>query len=147
GPEFLRDVIEAVQKKYPVDSRRLYLFGHSGGASFGMYMGMLESQYFAAVAVHAGTLQKDSDVFTFAQRKIPIAIWSGTLDQFFPLDQVRSTRDILNSHGFRAQLFEMPGHDHDYYQVAGEVNKEAWAFLKQNILDEEPEWRDIKWSR
>src|SRR5438876_1634567 len=32
GPLFLRNVIEDVAAKYPIDGRRVYLFGHSAGA-------------------------------------------------------------------------------------------------------------------
>src|SRR5688500_15758614 len=56
GPEFLRDLVEAVKKKATVDDKRVYLFGHSAGGSFGMQMTLLESTYFAASAIHAGLL-------------------------------------------------------------------------------------------
>src|SRR5205814_7477551 len=48
GPDFLHEVVEAVKVKYPVDSKRIYLFGHSAGAIFSLYMGVIESKYFAA---------------------------------------------------------------------------------------------------
>ena len=54
GPNFLHEIVEAVKAKYPVDGKRIYLFGHSAGAVFSLYMGVIESKYFAAVAVHAG---------------------------------------------------------------------------------------------
>ena len=41
--------------RFPIDPRRVYLFGHSGGAGFALQMGCLESRYFAAVAIHAGS--------------------------------------------------------------------------------------------
>ena len=56
GPLLLRHVIEAVQTDYAVDRRRMYVFGHSAGAIHGITMGVLESEYFAAVAVHAGSV-------------------------------------------------------------------------------------------
>ena len=56
GPLFIRHVVEAVQTDYAVDRRAMYVFGHSAGAIFGISMGVLESEYFAAVAVHAGAL-------------------------------------------------------------------------------------------
>jgi len=42
GPDFLHDVVEAVRAKYPVDGKRLYLFGHSAGAVFGLYNGIMD---------------------------------------------------------------------------------------------------------
>jgi len=57
GPDFLHDVVSQVQENYSIDPRRMYVFGHSGGASFALYMGLFESEYFAAVAIHAGALR------------------------------------------------------------------------------------------
>jgi poly(3-hydroxybutyrate) depolymerase len=142
GPGFLHDVVEAVKAKYPVNGKRVYVFGHSAGAVFGLYMAIMESEYFAAAAVHAGAVQEDSyRLMEQAPRKIPIAIWVGTRDPFFALDLVRGTRDALNARGFHAQLSEMSGHDHNYYSVSREVNKDAWKFLRGNELTDDPKWQ------
>src|SRR5687768_9750169 len=50
GPRFLRDLVEDLKSKHRVDSRRVYLFGHSAGAIFGLMISALESEYFAAAA-------------------------------------------------------------------------------------------------
>jgi len=132
----------AVKAKHPVNGKRVYVFGHSAGAIFGLYMAVMESEYFAAVGVHAGALQEDSYRFMEqAPRKIPIAIWVGTRDSFFALDVVRGTRDALNARGFQAQLREMRGHDHNYYAVSREVNKAVWDFLRANQLTSDPKWQ------
>ncbi len=147
NPDFLRDVVEAVKSKSTVNPRRVYLFGHSAGATFALYVSLLESQYFAATAIHAGALQKDDDVFfDKAKRKIPLAIYVGTKDPFFPLDAVRATRDMLVAHDFKAQLTEIPNHDHDYYVVAKDVNGGAWAFLKQYELSDEPYYKHYNFT-
>jgi poly(3-hydroxybutyrate) depolymerase len=141
GPEFLHDVAEAVRARAPVDPKRMYLFGHSAGATFSLYMGLLESQYFAAVAAHAGAVRDQDDRYMdHAARKLPVAIWVGTEDQFFSLDRVRATRDALNAHGFNAQLTEIKGHDHNYYVMADKINKQVWEFLGANSLPAEPKW-------
>src|SRR6476469_575804 len=59
GPEFLHEVVEAVRAKHSVDGSRLYIFGHSAGAVFALYMGVMESKYFAAAGVHAGAIGED----------------------------------------------------------------------------------------
>jgi poly(3-hydroxybutyrate) depolymerase len=48
GPDFLRDLVEELKTKYPVNPRRVYLFGHSAGAVFALEISLMESQYFAA---------------------------------------------------------------------------------------------------
>ena len=119
----------------------MYLFGHSAGAGFALYMGLFESEYFAAVAIHAGGLRSDDNVIVErATRKIPIHIAVGTVDRLVPLANVRATRDMLNSNGFNAQLIEMSGHDHWYYDLAPKINATAWTFLKDQKLADEPRY-------
>jgi poly(3-hydroxybutyrate) depolymerase len=145
GPEFLHSVVEAVKAANAVDGKRVYIFGHSAGATFALYMAVMESQYFAAAAVHAGALPGDfSQYMDHAQRKIPIAIWVGDKDQFFSLDAVRSTRDQLAAHGFTVRLTEMKGHDHDYYSVAGKLNETVWEFLSASQLPSQPSWEKYR---
>jgi len=139
GPEFLRDIVEALKLNYRIDQRRVYLFGHSAGATFALYMSVFESEYFAATAIHAGALPSDSysDV-EHAKRKIPMAIWVGDRDPFFPLDQVRATKNLFASKGFPVELTEMPNHDHWYYDLAPKINRSAWEFLKKYELPSDP---------
>jgi poly(3-hydroxybutyrate) depolymerase len=141
GPDFLHDLISDLKAKYPIDARRMYMYGHSGGAVFALYMGLFEPEYFAAVAVHAGALRReDTDILNRATRKIPFYIAVGTVDPFFPLTAVRATRDLLNQNGYPVQLVEMKGHDHWYYDLAPKINAEAWTFLKQHKLDQDPRY-------
>jgi poly(3-hydroxybutyrate) depolymerase len=136
GPDFLRDLVEELKSKYPINPRRVYLFGHSGGAVYALTLSMLESQYFAATAVHAGAWRQENEyqLISVAQRKIPIAIWVGTNDPFFSLKSVRATHDALQAQGFTIEVTEMPGHDHWYYDLAPKINQSAWEFLKQYEL-------------
>src|ERR1044072_7949490 len=78
GPDFLHDLVEELETKYPINPRRVYLFGHSAGATFAIHMSLMESQYFAATAIHAGALaEEDMGVIDLAKRKIPISIQVG----------------------------------------------------------------------
>lgn len=141
GPDFLHDLISELKSKYPIDAHRMYLFGHSAGATFALYMALFESEYFAATAIHAGALNsEDISIVERAKRKIPIYMVVGTVDRFFPLADVRATRDMLIKNGFNAQLTEMKGHDHWYYDLAPKINADAWNFLQQHQLAEEPRY-------
>jgi predicted esterase len=149
GPRFLHSLLDQVRSMYPVDGQRIYIFGHSAGAVMALYIAVLEPEYFAAAAIHAGVLREDAWRYLEpARRKIPIAIWSGTNDAYFPLSEVRRTRDELKAHGFTVELFEMPGHDHDYYSVAETVNRDVWQFLREVRLPEQPKWNEtVTFSR
>lgn len=147
GPDYLRDLVEELKAKYPVNPRRVYLFGHSAGASFALEISLMESQYFAATAIHAGALQPDDfELIDVAKRKIPIFIQVGDSDQYFPLKAVRATRDALNAKGFSAELMELPGHDHWYYDLAPKINLRAWEFLKKYELETDQVYRKFHFN-
>jgi tetratricopeptide (TPR) repeat protein len=121
------------------------LFGHSGGAVFALLMSLYESEYFAATAIHAGALYPEATrLVDLAKRKTPIQIQVGNVDPFFPLATVKTTRDLLNEHGFAVQLIEIPGHDHWYYDLAPKINQAAWDFLKAQELPGEPHFEEYK---
>jgi poly(3-hydroxybutyrate) depolymerase len=148
GPDFIYAAVEAVRAKYPVDPKCMYLFGHSAGATFAIMMALLESEYFAAVAAHAGVLPENLDQYlAMAPRKTPIGIWVGTNDAFFPLAAVRATRDALVGAGFPAQLEEIKGHTHDYYGVAPDINARVWQFLRSHALEADPKYKEYDFAR
>lgn len=147
GPDFLRDLVEELKTKYPINPRRVYLFGHSAGASFSLHMGLMESEYFAAVAIHAGALTgQDFDLIELAKRKIPISMQVGDSDEFVPVKYCRATRDALKEAGFTVDLIEIANHDHWYYDKAAKFNQTAWEFLKQYELDKDPQYRKYNWN-
>jgi len=142
GPDFLHDLVEGLKSKHPIDPRRVYLFGHSGGAVFGLVMSTVASEYFAAVAVHAGAFRSKTEIemIANAKRKIPISIWVGTVDPFFSLREVRATREAFAAKDIVVQVNEIPGHDHNYYGISGSINASAWEFLKRVELSAEPKY-------
>lgn len=149
GPQYFHDLLENVRAAHhEIDERRMYVFGHSAGAIHGLDLGVLESEYFAAVAVHAGRLLPElAPLVPQAARKIPIAIWVGTNDALFPLATVRGTRDLLRANGFDVQLTEIPNHTHDYYGSSGSINAQAWAFLQRHTLDGAPKYQEYDMGR
>ncbi|HYG81683.1 MAG TPA: PHB depolymerase family esterase [Pyrinomonadaceae bacterium] len=141
GPDFLRDLVESLKAKYPVNPRRVYLFGHSAGAAHALYMSLFESQYFAATAIYAGLLPEQGyRLLSLPKRKIPFGIWVGTADPLVPVPAARTTRDKLLAGGFSVDLTEIPNYDHWYYDRAAQINKEVWAFLTRHELSEDPQY-------
>ena len=143
GPAFLYALVEHLKSKHPVDPRRVYLFGHSAGAIHGLGIAVLESEYFAAVAAHAGVLPQAYAAYAKqAPRKIPLALWVGTNDRLVPVNDVRQTRDALDYMGFPVALTEIKGHTHDYYSRASGINKEVWEFLQKHRLEADPKYQE-----
>ena len=71
----------------------------------------------------------------------------GTNDAFFPLADVRATRDLLNAGGFSVELTEIPRHTHDYYSRSSEINRAAWEFLKKHELAADPQYTQYESKR
>jgi poly(3-hydroxybutyrate) depolymerase len=135
APQIFRCVVEDAKLRVRIDPARVYLFGNSMGGYLAYDGAMFESEYFAAVAVHAMRIADDYQwIVTRARRKTPIAIYIGDHDQFFSQDSVRKTRDLLRKAGFPVHYVELDHHDHNYYARADEINADAWKFLKGNRL-------------
>jgi poly(3-hydroxybutyrate) depolymerase len=141
GPDLVHKLTETLLGKLPIDSSRIYLFGHSAGAVFALRLGLLESQYFAAVAVHAGSFRSSADFATvrMARRKLPVLIISGDRDPIFPLASVKSTVAAMQTAGIPAEGYIIKG-DHRYYALGNSVNARAWEFLKKQSLKGTPRY-------
>jgi len=134
-PDFLHAVVDQVEAKHAVDRNRIYLFGHSAGAEYALILAIIDSHYFAAIVLHAGALMTDhAKLFSYAGRRMPIAIWVGDQDPLFPLDSVTATKKEFEANGFPIILSVIPNHDHNYYAISNEINAGAWDFLKKTQL-------------
>lgn len=132
GSQFIRAFVDEVERVRTIDRKRIYLFGHSGGATYALTLSMLESDYFAATAVHAGAWRSANEFIAvpYAKRAIPVAIFIGDRDEYFRLQDVRKTYEALQTAGHPSNLTVIPGHTHNYARVAAEVNEAAWNWMK-----------------
>jgi predicted esterase len=142
GPDFIRDIVEALRAKYSLDPRRVYLFGHSAGAVFALNLAMSQSEYFAAAAVHAGAWRDEHEFKALegAKRKTSLFIIVGDRDDFFPVSDVRATEAALKGRGHEIEVKVIQGHNHWYYDRAPGFNRDAWDFLKSKALDADPKY-------
>ena len=148
GPDFFQALVEAVKKDAAIDARRVYLFGHSSGGHQALALGPLESEYFAAVAVHAGALNPTEGVFLReARRKIPIGMWHGKGDAIVPLQMGRDTGEMFKSLDFPITFNEIDNHTHDYFSRSARINTEVWSFLKAHALTSDPIYRPYTFRR
>ena len=147
SPEFTKDVVEAVKGRHPVDPRRVSLFGHSGGGHHVIQVGLLESEYFAGIAAHAGALIPGYEgLLDRAPRKIPLGLWIGTEDRVVPIDFVRATHAEFQSRNFLTQITEMPGHGHGWRERGADVARQAWAFLSRCRLSSNPVYQPYRFG-
>lgn len=134
-PCLVDDARKNVTPDVTLDSHRIYVFGYSMGGYLGYDAALLDSDYFAAAAIHAmGIADEYMGIVDQAKRKIPIAISIGDHDRFVSLNQVRKTRDLLRKKGFSVEYKEIFDHTHNYYEIADTINDEVWRFLERQRL-------------
>jgi predicted esterase len=135
APNVFRCIVEDAKQQAAIDPQRVYVFGHSMGGYLAYDAAMFDSEYFAAVAVHAMHIDNDYIwILDRAKRKTPIAIYIGDRDQFVPVSRALQTRDLLVKAGFPVHYVELKGHDHNYYALADSINADAWKFLSEQRL-------------
>ena len=135
APDVFRCIVEDARRVAAVDPKRIFILGNSMGGYLAYDAAMFQSEYFAAVAVHAAAIDPEFEsIIGRATRKIPIAIFIGDRDPLVPLAGVRWTRDRLKQAGFPIEYEEIAGHDHHYEQVADRLNREAWKFFEAHPL-------------
>jgi poly(3-hydroxybutyrate) depolymerase len=137
GPEFFRQVVEAIKAKRSVNARRVYVLGGHQSAPLAFALGLIDSEYYAAAVGYAGAL----DTFAFdlvdnARRKIPTAIVVGMADPIFSFENLKTMRDMLNSRRIPVEIIELAEHDNDYGKGFAVVNQAAWNFLSRHELPE-----------
>ena len=138
-PAFLHAVVGQIAAVHTLDTQRIYLFGHSGGAVYALALALIDSEFFAATAAHAGALPPNDHLFTYCRRHMPVALWVGDNDPFFSVSRVTATKALFDAHGFDVQLNILRNHGHDYSAVSEQVDRQAWEFLRQTALPTQPE--------
>jgi predicted esterase len=135
APAVFKCVVEDAKQQAAIDPLRVYVFGHSMGGYLAYDAATLDSEYFAAVAVHAMSITPEyASIVNQAKRKTPIAIYIGDRDQLVPIAGVQRTQNLLQKAGFTVHYVELRDHDHNYYDLADRINADAWKFLSQYQL-------------
>jgi poly(3-hydroxybutyrate) depolymerase len=131
APGVFRCVVEDARHIAKIDPQRVYIFGNSMGGYLAYDAAMYQSKYFAAIAVHAMTIADEyASIVEIPKRKMPVAMYIGDHDQFFSVDSMLKTRNMLRKEDFPVHYVELVNHDHNYYDKSGEINADAWKFFK-----------------
>jgi len=148
GPDYIHAAIQAVAAANAIDFHRLYVFGQSGGAVYALNLAMLESEYFAAAAYHAGGWRKPAEYHyaDYARRKIPVAAYVGDRDEYFSVESVQATENLLKQRGIPAELHLLPGRVHAYSDVPADFHDTVWNFLKGNALIDIPKFAPYRFG-
>ncbi len=125
---YLRDLIRQMIARYPVDPKRVYLFGHSNGAFMAHRMACDESLRITAIAALAGSLRPQ---VTDCKPQVPVAVLTihGTAD---PVIQYQGGQTLPTTPRYPS-AGETIGH---WAKVNGcsteSINREKFTILREN---------------
>ncbi len=128
---FFDALVTHLSKTYPIDTARIYAFGHSNGASFATYLLSQRAETLAAVAAHSGLypLRQSS-------AKRPILVLWGENDEFAPAasNQVQATVKAYQSAGYTCDFIALAKWGHSWGGTTHKVEETMIDFLLAHPL-------------
>jgi dipeptidyl aminopeptidase/acylaminoacyl peptidase len=114
-------VLDMVRKEFNVDERRIYLMGHSMGASGTLYLGAKHPGIWAAIAADAPPGAPNAE--GIAAARMPTLIIQGDADTAVPVAGTRRYVERLKELNAVYKYVELPGQDHG---IAGIPDMYEW---------------------
>lgn len=112
--------------EYNPDPSRIYLFGHSSGATGGWYFGEKYHDIWAGVAVSAFTTRPE-DVAFDVFKKTSLMMIVGTEDGARRVEMVKEMVQAIRDHGLKTEFLLEEGADHD--TIVGRALPHVFAFF------------------
>jgi poly(3-hydroxybutyrate) depolymerase len=106
------NVLDLVQKEYPIDLAHVYLFGHSAGGTGGWYIAAKYPEKFAGIALSAFGTRPETYPFDRIKGKALMVI-VGTKDAPNTVATVRAMDKALGEKGYDHQFLEVQDATHD----------------------------------
>jgi len=122
------DVLAEVRREYRIDSRRIYLMGHSMGAFAAWRLAAERPELFAALGTISGGGNPGEASKT---RHIPQYVAHGALDQVVPVARSQAMVEALREAGAKVVYVELPGVGH-YDAVAPQLRPMLEFFAGQS---------------
>ena len=114
--EPLREMVESVAARYPVDRTRVLLTGMSDGATYALLCGLRDGMPFTHLAPLCGVLHPallaNGDLAR--AHDFPVYLVHGALDWMFPVHTARLARQALTAAGARLVYREVEDLSHTY---------------------------------
>ncbi len=114
--EPLREMVESVAARYPVDRKRVLLTGMSDGATYALLCGLRDGMPFTHLAPLCGVLHPmllaNGDLVR--ARDMPVYLVHGALDWMFPVHTARLARQALLVAGAQLVYREIEDLSHTY---------------------------------
>lgn len=128
------NLVEDASQKYPIDTDRMFLFGHSAGALYVNWATMRYPEIFVASALHGGALEAHKIPLESSKDiRMPIIYVLGTHDSVFPKWNIERSARKMHERGHETEFILLPGHTHWYYDLAPQINNIAWDFFERYL--------------
>ena len=121
------NVLEIVLKNYPVDRKRLFLFGHSMGSGGTWYIGGKYASYWRALAPMSGPFVTREGYPWARLKQMPIFMSEG-LRAGASLQASRNLRDFAKEYGLNLQYKEVDG---DHGQMVPMILPDVFRFFSK----------------
>lgn len=120
--EFFDHLCEDLEKRYKIDTDRIYLAGMSMGGDFVIRLGGVRSNRVAAV-VSQGMIMED---IVESERAFPLMIIVGTEDDRVPAHVFPDVPDAYRALGHEVIVIRPEGVGHRWHKP---LNEDLWSFL------------------
>jgi pimeloyl-ACP methyl ester carboxylesterase len=123
------NVYDLVTKEYPIDTSRVYLFGHSMGGTGAWYFGQKFRERWAAVVSSAAAINRPEVIPYERLKDVPLMVVVGDKD---PLAAgVRATIKYAREHGLNPEYVEVPGATHE--TIVALIEPRVFDFFDRHV--------------
>jgi len=128
---FFDALITELDKRFSVDRARIYVFGHSNGASFASFLLYTRPGVVAAVAVHSGIFPLGNHRSPAPNYKAPLLVIWGEKDEFSPAASsvVQSRIKAYEVAGFPVESLVLANWGHSWGGSENHVEEKILTFF------------------
>jgi predicted esterase len=133
GQNDVFEVVQAISRDYKIDPARVYLSGHSIGATGAWAIASTRPEVFAAIAPVSGGAPVQADALGALLGRLkgtPALIIHGAKDGIAPVENSRKVFAAAQKAGLKVEYIEMP--DADHTTVVGATFPAVMQFFERN---------------
>ena len=130
SPQFIVQLIAEMASMHKIDMNRIFLFGHSDGAAYALFLLNHSQGPWRAAALHAGYVPLKS--LNPPQIAKPYRLYIGEREQIFSIDEAKQIGKSLAGHGYESELVVIPLHDHWFYDIGPQIAEDAWKWFQSH---------------
>lgn len=129
GEDFLNKLLDEAAEVHAVDKSSVYIFGHSAGANYALFLANRGKRPWRAIGAHAGSYIASKPATS--NNPTPLFIYVGDQDHIFKLQPTRAAAKSLSAVGHQVSFTVIPSHTHWFYEIGPAVARDAWAEMKE----------------